>query len=248
MTLQEAVEFLNSQSDAAAVVSALHSGAPRIHQGIFDKGFGKAKTEFQVREVALQDQLKAATEDLGKVQGELKEVREKAPDVGKVTEQFQGEIKSLKDKHKQDIDTLRASNLAEKRNRDLATLRAQLAAKLDPEYAKLKSELGETASRLRYNSDGNLEVMQAGKEIPFAPAEGKNPLDLLADEIITSADPKWVVSNVNGGSGVNNSGGNSGGGSGSVYERIRAERAKAEEAKKHTAGTAAERLGMTRTA
>lgn len=243
MDLNELIQKLG-EHPKDQVVTALKSGAHPVFQEVFNAGHSTATEQAKTDKQALETQLADVKADLDKATTRVQELEEKAPDVAKVREQYQTEITDLKTKHEQELEDRDQRLRNERMGRAVSDLRTKLVERgVDGEYAQVKVERADVRARLRHNDDGQLEVLQAGKEIPFQPADGKNALDLLADEIREGTDPKWITSNADRGSGTGGGGGRPGG---DMFDRIRKETKEREKAQ--GARSPEERLGLSRTA
>lgn len=231
-------ETEGSEANRDAVLSALQSKAHGVYQAVFDKGHRNATARLNDQKEALEGQVARLTSELETAQTRLEEATSNQPDVSAIHQQYKDEIKGLKEEHKDALDNLRAANVAEKREGAKARLKALLASDdfgVDSDYADLQVE--RAADRIRVTDEGGIEILQAGKDIPYSPGEGQDALSLLATEIRNGTPEKFVTVKADRGSNIGNGG--AGGRAGSVYEQIRA---KAEEARKGKNGNGLEEI------
>lgn len=241
MELKELIEEL-AKKPKDQVVTALKEHGHPVFQEVFNLGHSKATADAKAEREALEASLSETKADLGKAQGRVKELEEKAPDAAKLREQYEQEVEGLKAKHKGELEERDTRLRDERMERAVTDLKSKLiAAGLDPEYAEVKVDKSEVRQRLRHSDKGELEVLQNGKEIPFTPADGKSGLDLLAAEIREGTDPKWISSKADRGSDTGTSRG-SGAGSG-LFDRIRDETKKREDGRT-SQSSPEERLGQ----
>lgn len=251
MTLAEIiaklVELFNANGDE--VVTALQTSAQPVYQRIFDKGHSTGLTKGRDEKKTTDAEVTRLTSELETANASLTELRSKTPDVQKVTEQFQTEIRDIKEKHKGEIKAERERSREIEINRQMTLLKTKLEKKVNPLYAKLLTQDLDIRKRIHPKDDGAVEVMQAGKEIPFSPAEGQDPIDLLVDELVKAAPTDYRLAEGDEGSGVQN--GPAGAPRKTSFDKIRENKQK--ELKGKETGTEGiksldEKLGVTRTA
>jgi hypothetical protein len=133
--------------------------------------------------------------------------------------------------------------ISERRNRALSDLKAKLIGQgVDPDYADVLTNKSTTTKRIKFDDKTRkMDILAADSEVPIVPAQGKDVLDVLADELKTGIPAKFVTSTADNGSGVLN--GNGKGGQGNLYEEIRTE-AKARSDTTSKAPSAKERMGI----
>jgi hypothetical protein len=229
--------------DKAQVAEALHAGAPSIWQEVFNKGHATATAAAAEKARTLEGRATNAEAELTTVRQQLTDAEKNKPDVTKIREQYQTEIGTLTQKNEQTVNALKAELEKERKSTLLSSLKAKLAAKIDPEYADVKATQAE--GRIRITATGH-EIMQEGKEIPFTPASGQTAVDLLADEIIKATPAKFQLARTDNGGGTRSDAGGGGGSSNGNLASIR-QRAEAErkvQAERTGGKSGAERLGL----
>jgi chaperonin cofactor prefoldin len=229
--------------DKAKVADALHSGVPSIWQEVFNKGHATATAASGEKVRTLETKVANTEAELTTAKQQLTEAEKGKPDVEKIRADFTKEIGDLTQKHEKEKNQLKADLERERKSTVVATLKAALGAKIDSDYADVQAQKAEP--RIRITATGH-EIMQEGKEIPFAPASGQTAVGLLADEIIKATPAKFQLAKTDtGGGSRNDSGGGDGGGTGLANVRAVAEaqrKKEAELASSRTTGAA--RLGL----
>ena len=183
---------------AKAVAKLIQEEAETVYHVIYNAGHGKATAEKNVIIQAKDAEIAQLKTDAETKDIRITELEKKTPELETIRQQYEDQIKTIKAEHKTAIEAKDGQIQSERTGRARSDLRAKLT-KLDPLYAEVAVRGAE--GRMRFNDKGELEVLQKGLEIPFVPSEGKSGLDLLADEITTEADPRWVTSNVDTGAG-----------------------------------------------
>lgn len=237
MDLKELIAELG-KLDKDAVIAALQGNA--VYQGIFDKGHATATSRHQADKTALETRV---TDLEGQVTDREKKIRAleaKTPDAAQLQQQHETVVAQLTDKHKQELKQRDESLNSERMLRAESDLRAKLKGRVDTDYVEVLITKTREGKRIRLDKDGKAEALQADNGIPFAAAQGKTSIDLLADELFTGTPTKFQSSNVDGGSGTEGGGG---GGSGSqFYEGIRKDTEKRQV--QGDRSTARERMGV----
>lgn len=237
MELAELLQGLRDHADAgedqaAEVVKGLNEQLPAVHQVIFNAGYARGESKGKGPVTKLETDLKAAQDRVAELQQQLEEkgggekavteLQEKVSHWKGEAERLQGELEAKENEHKQASRTQRLEAR-------LADVKAKLTQRLVPEYGELLAKDPDLRGRLRYDDDGNLELLQKGSDRPIPVPEGKDPVDLLVDEVVKATPAKFVRQDVPTGSGVGGGGG--GGGAKSVTERVAADLAKERDAR-----------------
>lgn len=226
------------------IVGVLHEAAHPVYQTVFNKGHSDATQRSQDKITAAESRATAAEAAATAAKEEANELRAKTPEAEKLKQQYDEAVKSLKKQHQQELDTLKEQNTKTALDRATADLRAKLVGRpfnLDPDYAEVIVNKPDVRSRMKF-TNGALEVLQPGKDIPFAASEGQSPLDLLASELKKSTPAKFIVSKADGGAGSDNdAGGGASGGLKSYRKTVEAER---EAERKGEKKSAKERMGI----
>lgn len=253
MTLEELARALAEQfgTDSAAVLAALQAHANPVYTAVWNSGHKQAASEGKTKLTELKNQVKELEEKAEGLEGTVTELRAKAPDAAKLQGDYQKEIDNLKNKHKGEVERLKGSIESERRTRTMADLRTKLVSSgVDPDYAEVIVQKPDLVSRIRFDESGNVQVMQPGKDIPYAPDGAIGPVDTLAKELADATPAKFRTSTVDKGGDARArsggaAGGKAGGGAttdlGKIRESVLAERA-GKSNPTTQAGTAADRL------
>jgi hypothetical protein len=231
-------------ADKAGVLAALQAKVHGLYQMSFDAGHRAATAAERTAREAVEARLTEATTAREKAEKDLRDYQAKTPDVAKVTEQFQAEIARLNTEHEQALKAEKAARTEADLNRAMSDLQIRLGRLVKPALAKVLVQDKDIRDRVKVKADGSYEVMQAGKTIPFSPAEGKDVLELLAAEIAEKQDADMRLVDGDEGSGAQ-SGSTKAGASKTVFDRVR-ENKKAEIEGRTKAQTVSleQRLGM----
>jgi chaperonin cofactor prefoldin len=228
--------------DKAKVADALHSGAPSIWQEVFNKGHATATAAASEKARTLEARATGAETERDAARQQLTEAEKAKPDIAKIRADYQKEIGDLTQKHADEVAKLKSEVTTERKSTIVEKLKTKLAAKLDPDYADVQATRAD--GRIRITATGH-EIMQEGKEIPFAPASGQTAVDLLADEIIKAAPAKFQLAKTDAGGGTRSDAGGGGGGQGGLAAvRARAEAERKAAAERTGGKSGAERLGL----
>lgn len=259
MDLEQAIAFLMGQ-DRNAVVTALMTKAQPLYQTIFDKGHATATAqrtpELQAAETAKTEAERQRDTEKQRADAAEQKLQAAQPERAKIDADWQKQLDDTKSGHKTEIAKLRTEVSNERLARAKADLKARLTAAsdkygmqvVDADKAEVLVEKPDTLKRFRFASDGSLEILQAGKEIPLQVGEGQAAIDLLAQEIKGTVEPKFLVSNADSGTGIQPAGGQGSGGQGgnNFFSRYRAdlEAQRKKEAESKQASSGAQRLGI----
>lgn len=193
--------------DADEFATELKAANSKAHHAVFRAGFTEAEGRWKPRAEAAETAKTKAEQEKATAEQQLKDAQEKAPDVAKVNEQWQAKWDKRESEHTAAIEAEKSGRKAEREARKLSDLRAELNG-LDPIYvdAVVKSK----ADRIRFKEDGTAELFEDGSDIPVQVPTGKTPYAVLAAEIKSKADPKWVLAGGDTGSGTQPGTGGSG--------------------------------------
>lgn len=213
-TLQAAAEDSEGTADA---IDALQQHAHEVYQEIFDRGHGEATRKAREQTEQLERDLEQARSELEKREQRIERLEEEQPDVARIESEYQDEIAELKEEAREKMSNLRDQISSERMARARSDLTSTLVQEgVDRDYAEVQVHKAVDNGRIRHTEDGEVEVLQPGKEIPL---QVDDPLGSLAEEIHDRTPAKFRSSDADRGSGAE---GGSGGGSGSsVYDRIR---------------------------
>jgi vacuolar-type H+-ATPase subunit I/STV1 len=233
MTLEEAVKTIAEAEDQEVAVEALHKGAPRIWQGIFDMGHGKrtAETSKEIKDLkkALEDEKashKASTDRIAELEsgdGDLDKEREKfKQDLQREREAAELKIADMNSKLKK---------ARERRVEDelVLSLTDPNGHGLNAKYARMIARESIQEGRIKFDPEDVDSYEVLGKGMNAAPIQGSKdatPLQLLAKEMSDEADDVFRVSKAD-----QNGSGHKGGGKGDE-DPFEAARKRAEERQK----------------
>ena len=228
------------------LVEGFQRNAGEAYQEIFNRGHKAGVAHMDKQVSAAETAQKTAETAQEKAEGLLA----KAPDATQLREQYTKEIDDLKGTHK--------SELEEREGRLVSTLQAAERAKLvallvgssygvDSDYAEVIAAKPDVIERISVTEEGEVLVLQRGKQIPIQAADGKTPLGLMAEELAGGIDAKWKTSNADAGSGATQDGSGGGGGGKGRWGELRAQQEKVEENRSKRPGTgktAREKMGL----
>lgn len=185
------------------LISGIEKKVGGLYQVIFQKGhdvgYGKKNHEI----TAANDKIAKLSNDIAAREQAIEELKAEGPEKHKkVIEGYKAEIATLTEAHKQAIAQKDAVLSQERLDRSIADLKARLIARgVMPDYADVKLQSQEVRNRIKFEPDGSRQVLQAGKDIPFAVTGTEDALDLLANELHSATPQNWQTSKVIPGSG-----------------------------------------------
>lgn len=215
--------------DKKAFVTALQEKAKPFYQQVFNEGHASATGTFRDEKKVLTDKVKESEDKIVELQGEFDAYKTKAPDTATLDKQWGDKLEAEKLKMKNYKEQIAEERKTEKRISATVKLHNLLAGGdtgVDAEYADALVNKPSYQSRLSFDESGNLRVLQAGQEIPFAGNE-EAQLKALAEEIDATVKPIYRRSTAGSGSGRSNTSGGSAAGGKSKWADIR-EKAKAD--------------------
>jgi hypothetical protein len=228
-----------------AIVSAIQTHGQPVYQIAHDRGHAAGTGKKGAEATALQTRVETAERERDEAKAALETLKGKAPDGEKLKAEYTTELQKAQEKFTAKEAALKATLKSTRLAWAKADLRASLVSdfKVDKDYAAVLVEKPEVIDRITHTDDGTLEVLQRGKQIPFAPGDGQTSIGLLAAELREGVNPKFIVSDADSGAGAGN--GNGAGGPKGFDFKKHGEKKKAEQdAKKPEAGYR-ERLGIT---
>jgi hypothetical protein len=207
---QKAALKVLADVDTDELTTAIHQEMPEVHTAIFNQGHQKATKEKGKDVRAVEKKLEEAQAELTKRDERIQAMEATAPDATKIRDQYQGQLREAEAKHKAALDALNqeADQIALKGAK--AVLRARFAKSLLPDAVDAMMAKLEAEGRVRVGEGRTIEVLQTGKDIPIMAPEGKDPLDILAEERIAAAPALWRQGGTEAG------GGQQGGGAGAT--------------------------------
>lgn len=249
MDLKEFIEALNgldATDDEVADALKEHKGS--IFQTIFNRGHKYATKEAETKLETLESERDAERERAAKAEAKVAKLEESQPDVKAIKREFEDEIERLQGELKdaRASGNSRVQEVLDARAR--SDLKALLMSKdfggIDPDYADVQAQ--KVADRIRHEpiegEDGRFKLQVLVEGSDNIPVQADDPLKHLAKQVSDKVDARFKSANVDTGSGTDTGG--AGGNGGDLYEDIRKDVKEKQEAKKQTAGSAAERLGM----
>lgn len=229
-------------ANAEEVAAALREVLQPVYQIAFNAGHSTATTKAAAREASLNDLLAAEREKRAALEAEIQTLKDKAPDVQAMRQQYEARISELESQ----VESVRTEGIERAKSilqrKAISDLQAILAGQLgvDPDYAEVLVSKPGVISRIKVDEVGDefeIAVLQEGREIPI---QADKPLRAYAEELRKSVPAKFVVSRADRGGG--SQGGGAGGGL-SVFDQIR-ENAKRRNEQRTGSKSAAERMGM----
>lgn len=227
------------------IAGVLQTKAHPVWQSIHDRGHAGATAKRQSEIERLTAERDTAKREADEARDKLEEERKKQPDSATIRAQYEEQERTLKKKHEEREAALNSrieSLLVENAQSDL--VRSLKAQGVDEDYATVLAAKPEVRARLKADAEeSTVEVLQRGKEIPFAPADGQTGVDLLAAELRPDVPAKFVVSKADTGSST--TGGGGGGGTGSFdFDAHRKKLKEEREESRKEGDTAAKRMGL----
>jgi hypothetical protein len=199
-----------ADKDAVDVVHSLASS--EVFQVIFDRGHstGLAKGKTGVTEVETKFETEKKRADAAEQQ--LKDFKEKHPDAAKLQEKYQSDLAAVQRDNQAALTAKDAQIDKERRRRARSEFVAELKGLgVDGDYAEVLADKPENTVRIKFNAEGETEVLQSGKDIAIVPTAEKGALGMLATEIFPKVPAKFVVSKAGGGGGTQEERGGAGG-------------------------------------
>ena len=235
--LTESVEGKTGEERDAAIAEAAALLPSPVAQFKFDEGHRSATGKKSEQLKALESEKEASEKRAERAEARVQEIEAKTPDAESIKAPYVKEIEDLNQKLK-DKDASHAAEIAERDSRAFTdTLKAKLnvaASKDGADYFDVKLAQLRQEGRIRTvtEEDGSVrfEVMQPGKEIPYAAATPEALVEVVSSEILSTA-PAWTKR-----SDVDAGGGASVGQNGSPtgYDPVAAGKALAEQQKNET--------------
>jgi len=172
-----------------------------VFQAINDGGRAAANQTNKQRLEELTGQVTQLTEQKSALDGEIRSLRDKSPDVKELTLRHEQALADLKQQHTTELATMRGQLVTSHRGRAVADLVAELTSdkfKVDPEYANtVIAQRPDVLNRLKVGQDGTTSVLQQGQqELTITPAPGRTAIGHLAEELAGTIDDRWKRSGV----------------------------------------------------
>lgn len=233
--------------DKAAVLKIVQTDIHPVFQDINDGGRTAANADLKPRLDKATADLEAITTRATKAENDLKELEGKAPDATKLREKYEADLKQEREKHQAEINTRDSEVVNVRREVAKTKLVDRLADKyeVDREYAStVLVNRQDINDRIQVDKSSNVKVLKAGStDLHIVPAEGRDSLDHLAEEVAGSVDAKWKSTKVR--KGADSKSGGGGTGEASRFDAVR-ERAKGPSQEREAArkaGSGLDRLG-----
>lgn len=238
--LREFLDGLDESVGAEALADALQEVHQAAYQAIYDRGHGGATSRLKSDIEDLEGKLSKEQKRRKKAEERAEQLEEENPEVGEIRSQYEEQLEETREEYEERLRKQGETLNSERRQRARSDLVAMLSGELDRDYAEVQVDRVLSNGRIRHDDEGEIEVLQDGKDIPI---QADKPLEALASEITESADPKWRVSKADSGSGTQGSGAAGSGGS-NRYDRIREKAKKERENARSSGPPAAERMGI----
>lgn len=211
MTLEEALEALkeHADKDKDAVVKAVHEAVPDLHQAIFSIGYGRGQEKLEATKATLQAQVDQANEKAKELEGKLENAKggdEAVERLQRDVDHWKGEAQRLKGEIDSKQEEFQAQRREEARKAHLGRLRDKLGKHLLDDYAARTARDPEVAGRIRITDEGELEVLQDGKDVPLTVPDKQDPLDVLVKEIVKGTAPSLIKADGDAGAGIDSGG------------------------------------------
>lgn len=242
--LRKLLEALNGWANKAELIAAIKDQAKPIYQPIFNDGHGVATAAAAADRVKLERRAADAEAAQAQATADLEKFRKEQPQVAAIDAQYKQaladkdkELATLKEQAKQD-------KIAARKGSALDKLRAFLNQRVDADKVNSMLTALTVAERVQLDDNLGLRVLQKGQQIPFAGSEDEQ-LRAFADELVAGVDPKFLLSDVDAGSGRETVGSSKSTTTGKAfYDKIREKaREKAKPAQKAPMQTLLERTG-----
>jgi hypothetical protein len=184
------------------VTDAVHAAAQVVYQEIYDRGHQFAHAKGKGVGDDLQKRLDASEKAREKAEKEAAELAAKAPDLEKIRGEHKAQLDDLRTAHQSELDEERGKGRKASLDRRIQDLRLDLVRLgVDPDYAEVLVSKPDTVARFRPAEDGAIEILQKGKDVPFAPGGETTPIQLLAAELKEGAPDKFITASGDRGSG-----------------------------------------------
>lgn len=177
-------------------------------QNLVNRGMSKRTTEVAGKVADLEAKLARLTDEMAEKDEEITQVRTEQPNWGKrieETEKRAKEAKAALEKALEDERNARRSDqLAIHRQRFLQKLGP--GSKVDKEWAE-EVLVNKYADRIRFDSEGKLEVLEPGETTAYDAASG-DPIELLVQDVLKTVPGRYrILGPANPGGGEQNRGG-----------------------------------------
>lgn len=212
--------------DRDAVLQAVKADMHPVFQAAHDEGHSAATQRAKVKETELTLAKTQAEEQLAEANTKLKTLGNGAPDVVQLQARHEQQLLDVKEKAKQKLaevnQQLQDTRLAIKQQEVINSLVQD--QQVDPEYARtVLIKRDDVAKRFKANQAGQVELLQAGKELPITATDELSDSQVLAAELVQGLNQKWLVSKVNRGSGMRGTQGGPGVGGKNKFQQARDE-------------------------
>lgn len=250
--------------DKDAVKKIFSEDMHEVFQEVNDAGHSAATLKAEEKYKPIVEQTEAFKQRAEAAEAKLKAFDDKAPDVATVRKTYEDAEKRLREEYDNRIKTMETQHAtalqdaqAKLIDERLKVAKKNLVKKLadskigvDEEYAEtILVERADVKDRIKVEADGSVKVLKKdSKDMYIVPAEGREALDHLAEELGETVQDRWKTSGGGRGSGTR---GSEGGSTGALSERFENTRKRIQESEKAArdqrgAGSAAERLGSRR--
>lgn len=183
------------------IMESLPKGSGTVYQAIFDKGHGVAQAKATTEETRLKAAIASAEADRDAAVEKANKAGGSDATLKSLRDEHDRIIDDLKNQHKKTMQALKDEVTSERKDLAAEEFHSSLLAKgVEPDYAAVQKE--KHKSRLRFAKDGALEIVQEGKDIPFAASSRKEAIGMLVEEVVKGTPAKFMVSTASSGSGA----------------------------------------------
>lgn len=236
-----ATEGLDGDDADEAKAKELKNMDQSVRQFLWNGGHKAATKQNAEKIESLESERESLQEQIEEKERQLEELKEVQPDAEKIEAEYQEEIKELKEQHAAAVEELRQKI----RDRDKGSFRNRVFARvskiLDSDYVDVQLQRMEAQGRIKIDDDGDIEILQPGKEIPYMADSEEALVETVVEELASEAPDKWKVSNADSGGGSSGSGG--GPNKSSKYERAREAGKQTQEYRQRRTKSLSERVG-----
>jgi hypothetical protein len=194
------------------IAAQLKAKAPALGTSLFNAGFLKGQTEGEKKAAGPTTERDAALARVTELEGEIAEIKRKAPDLAAVEATHTAALKKEKDKATAAIAEAQAITvkaLKESNRRGLVTRLVALG--VDQLYAE-QAVAASYDANIDAKADGTVRILQAAGGAPYDGETIEKQLDGLAKDALKVVPAHLITSNTDTGGGTQNDGVSSGGG------------------------------------
>lgn len=192
MELKEAVQAL-VEHPKDDVASAIKEAIPSLWQTIHDEGFSRANARAKEEQAKAKEELDQSKQLVTDLQKQISELEGKQPDLEKEREKHRSAVEKLKKEHSEAVDAYK-SRLASIREDSVRSKLLAALGSLDDDYAEVQADKG--MKRVKFKDDSDDFEIFNDNEVPYVSTNGKNVVQMLAEDLISRVDKRYIKSNV----------------------------------------------------